>query len=210
MAVTFGDFLDRVGRALKDPNHTQYEVGLIYDSFIAAQNAIMPWIPKIAIFTLEAGEKIYQLDAEIHQVEAVRDTGTGSVLPRATLFPGQYRGDASSSNDWLIYPTGSINFSSALEDDAEVYAQVFWNIPEDEDDTDFELEPPSSCHQGMLYYAMSHCLSPKLISGGNLAQYKARPELGDPEDNPMARNVELLRKLFYDEMLTLPKRDGIV
>lgn len=209
--LDFGEFKDRVLRILGDPGGSLFDTELLYDACVAAHDAILPWVPCTTVAQVEANgdSTVFELPSGAIEIEAVRDTNTGVFLPRSMLVPGNYRGDDIASNDWIEYPPGYLNLAQPIDDPIEVFCVVGWEKPVHPYHDDFWLLPPTSAHQGMVYYAASICLGGKLTSAANIGQYKTKPDIGDPEDNPMQRAAIYFKSLFLDEMSRQPRRHGV-
>lgn len=208
MATSFGDFSARVLRLLKDPQGNQHGVDLIYDGLVAAQAAILPWVPKMATSVLAIGVdgRLLTLPADLYAIQAVQEVASGVFLPKATMIPKTAQTQGSTLTDWLNYPDGYINiFPEQDEGDTfNLFYIAYWANPEDSADTYFELECPSVCHQALVYYAASHCLIPRAASAAGIRQYNQRVDSGTPEDNPLKDMIEYLRNLFFQEMKLMP------
>ena len=211
MSLTFGDFVQRVLRTLGDPAQSLFDDELIFDGALAAHQAILPWIPKYASHTFttgSGGELEYALPSDCYQVQSVQLVVDGTFIPKATLAPNTARniGTQGDYQDWIEYPYGYVSLSSALSEDAElkVYYFALWDAPTSDADQDFVFTAPQQAHQGMVYYAASHCLLPKAVDAANIRQFNQRMDSGNPEHNPLKVEAKYLLERFYGEMKLMP------
>lgn len=206
--TTYGDLINRVLRALKDVDQAKFDDDLIYDGFLAAYDAILPWVPKFAKATATSGSdgSLYELPADCYLVDSVQTVSDGVFLPKSILSPNTVRGAYTTANDWSDYPRGYITLASALDagSSINVYYRAFWDKPSSSSDITHVVEVPAFAHNGMVYYAGSHCLIPESYSTANLNQFKMRPEQGTPVDNPIELMSNFLLNRFYAEMKMMP------
>jgi hypothetical protein len=207
MAPLYADFVLRVLRLIDDPDQNLTDDTLVWVGVVGAHDAILPWVPKLSQTTISSGSDglLFALPADLYQIQAVQLVETGVFLPKANILPNSARGN-TAKNDWLDYPTGYISLSNALVEDAEimVFYLAHWGKPENEQDTDFMIEVPPYAHQGLIYYAGSHCLTPRAVTSASIRQFNQRIDSGNPEDNPLKIESRNLRDLFYQEMKMMP------
>lgn len=206
--TTYNDLVNKVLRVLKDSDGSIYDDELIYDGLFAAHDAILPWVPNFGAVTITAGSdgSRFAVPSNFYSADAVQIVSTGLYIPRSTMSPGTVRNMAyATNNDWTDYPRGYISLSNALEDDSiKLYYRSTWSKPSSASATTFQIEVPTIAHNGMVYYAASHCLSPDVRNNATLGQFKMRPELGAPDDLPFFIVADYFMKRFYAEMKMMP------
>jgi len=207
--TTVNQLRSRVGRLLNDPTLQGYEEGLFYDALSAALDAILPWVPKTAVYALTGdGSAVYTLPDDCYQVETCVVDSTGELLPIATLAPSVFRGEQiAAKNDWLEYPYGSISFSKVISvgETYTLYYLAHWEKPVDKNQLNSNLQPPTYTHQGLVLYATAYMLYPSVISASEVRQFNTKVDSGNPEHNPMQQSASYLLKLFADEMNRHPR-----
>lgn len=214
--MNFGDFRTMLLNTLKANAETTYSNALLYDAFVGAQVALLPWVPKrkLTILTATDQQDTFALPADCYAVEAVQDVASGVFMERAVLQPGKTRNGQNNSRsagfDWVEYPAGSVFLSKPLEVDTQirVYYVAYYAAPTDAEDDAFALEPPRYATMGLVYYAVSHALLPSAVAEGQIAQFKQKIDSGSPTDNPMADLSKFFRQLFLEEMNRLPRLPG--
>lgn len=204
----YSEISARVLRLLDDPTGAQHGVDVVYDGFIAAQKAILPWVPKMArsVLTIGADGYTLTLPADLYAIQSVQEVDTGEFIPRSTMIPKTAQPQGSTLTEWMNYPIGYIRVFPEKDEGEEfvLYYIAYWNAPEDSTDTYFELECPSVCHQALIYYTAAHCLTPRAVGAAGIRQYNLKVDSGTPEDNPLKDAIEYLRNLFFQEMKLMP------
>ena len=200
---------DRLLRLLNNPAGDKYDDDLIYDGFIGAHEAILPWVPKYNVSTLTAGSNgdTFALPSDVYSIQAVQRVEDGKFLSRANMAPALQRNvDSNIENDWIEYPSGYLSLHSALDegDELNVYYLAHWNTPTAAADFNFVIEVPRHAHQGMIYYAASHTLYPVTVSTAAIRRWNLRVDSGDPEDNPLEIIANIYLKRFHEEMKMMP------
>lgn len=207
--ATYDFIQSRIYRLLNDPNATTYGDELVYDGLVAAQEAILPWVPKQAVYTMTSGSDGYllQLPSNLYQIQAIRQVETGKFIQKATMAPLTVRtNDNQNFIDWIDYPSGYISLNYQVEEgtEFEVYYFAHWNLPNDASDIEFVMEVPQYAHQGLVYYAGAHVLIPSAVNSATIRQFNLRVDSGDPEHNPLKVEADYLRSLFFTEMKFMP------
>jgi hypothetical protein len=207
--ATVGNLRDRILRLVDDPSGIGYNDIAIRDALASAQDAILPWIPKLQTSTIVGtGASSYLLPTELYEVQSVVDVITGQSLNRATLSPNSYHGDTiEATNDWILYPSGYISFSKelAVGINYTLYYTARYNELDDPLNTLEVIEPPSWTIVALCYYAASILLVPEAVSASTIRQFNTRVDSGTPEHNPMQKSVTFLQNLFIQEMNRNPK-----
>lgn len=197
MALTYGDITTKVQQLVEDTTNVTAPA-LLRSAVIAALDAILPWVPKLAVDTLTAGATAYTLPDDFVSVEAVVNE-SGVVLPKARLMVGDAIIDVSE-NAWLLYPSGSITFSNELDEDYKLYYLAHWTYPTEGAEEDEALDAPVTVQNGLVYYATAYLILPDAISIAEIRQYGTRVDSGNPEHNPRQRAVDFLLNHFRSEM----------
>jgi hypothetical protein len=207
--ATYDFVQSRIYRLLNDPNGSTYSDELVYDGLLAAQEAILPWVPKKAVQTVTSGSDGYLLvlPSDLYMIQAIREVETGKFLLKGTMAPGTVRhDDYQTFLDWIDYPDGYVSFNYQVDEGSEyeVYYFAHWGIPSNASDITFVMEVPQYAHQGLVYYAGAHVLIPSAVNSATIRQFNLRVDSGDPEHNPLKVEADYLRSLFFTEMKLMP------
>lgn len=210
MSVTLDTLAGRIYRLLEDPDQQTYSEELVYDGVIGAHDAVLHWVPCKKVATLTAtsgsGASIFELPADLFEIESVITASTGNVMSSATLSAGTSRGNPNAENDWLRYPNGYLSVSNALSANEvlTLYYIAFWPKPADETDVDFVIKVPAAAHQGMIYYAASHATAASSVPTAQIRQFATKVDAGTPIHNPLKDISSWFMERFFLEMKMLP------
>jgi len=205
MTMLLGDVKRNVLRILGDPTGAAYTDEIIRDGVIAALYAMLPWVPKVTTTTFagDGATKTFVLPVDLHEVDFIEVLSSSEVIAKAILAPGKYHGDyIAATNDWLLYPTGSISFSKAIPE-GETYTMYylkFWTVPPAGSTDSYVLEPPDRTLTAIIMYTCAHCLMASAVTSADVRQWNIRTDSGVPEQNPVQRMVEWFLKMFNLEM----------
>jgi hypothetical protein len=207
--TTYAELHDRLLRLLNNPGGDKFDDDIVYDGFIAAQDAILSWVPKYGRSTLTAGSNgdTFTLPIDVYSLQSVQRVEDGTFLARATMAPSYQRNiDSSIENDWIEYPTGYLSLHEALDegDELTLYYLAYWNKPASASDFNFVIEVPPHAHQGLIYYAASHALYPSTVSTAAIRRWNLKVDSGSPEDNPLEIIANIYLKRFHQEMRMMP------
>jgi len=207
--TTYVDLHDRLLRLLDDPSGSDYDDDLIYDAYVGAHVAILPWVPKYKVSTITAGSDgdTFQLPSDVYSIQSVQVVEDGTFLARANMVPSYQRNvDSSIDNNWIEYPSGYLSLNEALDegDSLNVYYLAYWSLPSAASDFEFVIEVPQMAHQGMLFYAASHTLYPTTVGTASIRRWNLRVDSGNPEDNPIEIISNIYLKRFHEEMKMMP------
>lgn len=207
--TTYANLHDRALRILDDPAGTDYDDDIVYDSFTAAFDAILPWVPMFNEAILTAGSigDVFQLPDDVYSVQAVQRVEDGYFLPRATIAPNTQRNvSLDIENNWIEYPSGYLSLHATLDEGGElkVYYLAEWPKPSTASDFTFVVTVPSYAHQGMVLYAASQMLLPTGTSTATIRQWNLRVDSGTPEDNPLELMSDVFLRRFHHEMKMMP------
>lgn len=206
--ATVGNLRGRILFLLDDPSAEGYSDTVICDALNSAQDALLPWVPKLGISTIVGTDVTnYILPSDFYEVQSILDT-SGQSLNKATLSPNTYHGLSTDAiNDWILYPTGYISFSKPVATDVSYtlyytarYTEVSMPLA-----LETVLEPPGWTAAALSYFAASVLLVPQAVSAATIRQFNTRVDSGTPEQNPMQKSVTFLQSLFLIEMNRNPK-----
>lgn len=201
--TTLSDFKEKLLRILADPDGQQFDTDLLADGVAAALDAILPWLWKRSVDTLNGdGTTVtFALPADLYKVVSVFDEYQGLYVPRNILQAGRRPGGDETNQDWIEYPAGFLTFANAPEEDVVVYYGAVWTKPTDDADV---LEIPDYGLQALLYYAASHVLMKNATSTANQRQYNIKVDSGTPVMNPLLDVVRYYLERFNIEVGRLP------
>jgi len=206
--TTYNDLVGKVLRLLKDPDQATYDEDIVYDAITAAHRAILPWVPKLQVAELTAGSDgdTFTLPSDVYEVQAVQTLSDYLFISKATLGSGTARGNSQADNDWIEAPNGTLSLSVALSegDLLNIYYLAYWSEPPGTGSSSFVIEVPREAHNGMVYYAVSHCLLTAALDAASIGQFKTRVDSGNPEHNPLKEMSTFYRRLFETEMKLMP------
>jgi hypothetical protein len=206
--TTYNDIVGRLTRLLKDPDQATYDEDICFDAITAAHRAILPWVPKLQVAVLTAGSDgdTFNLPTDVYEMQAVQTISDYLFIPKATLAYGTARGNPNAQNDWIEAPDGYLSLSTALSENAQInlYYFAFWGEPPLATSSTFPIEVPKHAHNGMVYYAASHCLLTASLDAASIGQFKTRVDSGNPEHNPLKEMSTFYRRLFETEMKLMP------
>lgn len=208
MSITFGALSDRITRLMDDA----VEEELLIEAISAAFDAILPWMPKLASAALSTDGTltVFVLPADFYDIEALLDESTGSPLPRASLGAGGYFGTSVKENNWLLFPSGSISLSKAVDSPITMYYLAHYAKPDDTTAAEDALEIPDKAEMGVALYASAYLMLPDIVSIAEISQFKTKVDSGNPEHSPRMRAAEYLLKLFRDEMNRHPSYQRVI
>lgn len=203
--TTLSELRERVYRVLSDKTHGQYDIDLMNDAISASLEAILPWVFKRSMTTLETdGETVtFELPDDYYRVTGVLDVSSGYYIPQNTLAAGQTPGGRSleTNQDWLEYPDKSISLANIPEGDIVVYYAATWEVPVDDEDV---IEAPLWAHRALVFYAASYALLDKASSASNIRQWNVQVDSGTPAMNPMRDMSTYYMERFRIEMERMP------
>lgn len=206
--ATIAELRDRVSRMLGDPGFEGYDPLLFVDGLSMALDAILPWVPKTQIATIEGNDTVtYDLPEHCYEIEACVNDANGEMLPQAILIPGYFRGEQiEGTNDWMEYPHGAISFSKALAvgETYTLYYLAHWEKPVANQFNE-PLEPPEYSHLGLCLYTTAYMILPSAVSAAEVRQWNTKVDSGNPEHNPMQQSTTYLLRLFTEEMNRHPR-----
>lgn len=187
------------GPPLVGADHTQAIIDFAVES---AYDGILPKVWKPATDAIAAGATSHTLPDDAYEMQGVLDILSGDFLPSLILDSRTDYGTGTTGNSWLLYPDNTITFTNEMgSDGGTLFYAAQWEYPVD--DTDI-IEPPVYANTAIVLYMASHMLLSDASSAGSLAQYKAKIDSGDPEDNPLQRLSEMFLRRFDVEMNRLP------
>ncbi len=204
--ATLSDLRDRVLRILSDPGGGQFEPDLIDDGLRASLDAILPWVFKRDVATLEAdgATSSWELPEDLYRITAVFDADSGLYIENNSLSAGTAPGaEIQSNQDWLEYPEGEISLARAPDSDVTLFYGARWAEPEADAD---EIEAPSWCHRALVFYAASYALMEKASASANIRQWNVRVDSGSPVMNPMKDMSSYYLERFKIEVDRMPAR----
>ena len=211
MATVYGEFVEAIYRQLSDPDQEDpsFSEDVVYDAVVAAHDAILPWVPNFNEVELTTGSDpdLFELPDDVYELQAVQLVDDNKkFIPQATLAAGTARGNTLAENDWTESPRGYLSLANDLTegDTIKVYYLARWPVPTSSSDTSFELVVPRHAWQGIIYYALSVILSPKIMDTATLGTFKSKVDSGNPEHNPLKDNANWFRSLFLQEMKMMP------
>jgi len=210
MAFTLGSLRGHVLRLLDDPDGGGYSDDLLLDGISAAFDAILPWIPKTAsiVLTGDGNTTVFDLPADLYEIEAVSSNLNGDIWPRTVLAPGQKLGLwVQEDNQWLDYPVNQITFAKPIRSGelVTILYLSYWDKPTSMTVLEEPLEPPDMALVGITLYAASYLILPSAIGVSEINPFKRKGDSGTPEHNPMQTTSKFLRDLFVQEMSRHPK-----
>ena len=181
---------------------TDFPQAIIDFAVESAFDAILPKVWKPATDAIVAGVTLHTLPDDMYEVEGVLDVLSGEFLPSLILSAQADYGTGTTGNSWILYPDNKITFTNSLgTGGGTLFYAARWETPTDDVDV---LEPPPYANIAIVLYMASHMLLSAASSAGSLAQYKAKVDSGDPEDNPLQRLSEMFLRRFDVEMNRLP------
>jgi hypothetical protein len=191
---------------VEDDERASYKEVLFLDAIASAHDALLPFWPKAQVGSIVASEaKTYDLPTDVFEVEAIVDSGTGEVLPQASLYAGAFLGQqAAAPNDWAMYPAGSVTFFKAPSNDLDLYYSAYWTKPTENTDENDDLEPPDFLVTAMTFYGAAYLITPSAVSITEIRQFNQKQDSGNPEHNPMKKATDWLMSKFLAEMTRLP------
>lgn len=202
--TTLSELRERVYRVLSDPGHGLYTPDMMNDGIVAAMEAILPWVSKRSVATLEADgvANSFELPEDIYRVTAVFDADSGSYLPENSLSSGSRPGmNLDSNQDYLQYPEGYLSLANAPTGDLTVYYGARWAVPVEDEDV---IEAPIWVHRALVFYAASYALLDKASSASNIRQWNVQVDSGTPIMNPMRDMSTYYLERFSAEMARMP------
>jgi hypothetical protein len=205
--ATYEDLLNRVYRALNDPDGTTTGQDTVYDGILHAHEAILPWVPKLDSITITSGsDGTLVLPTNLYQVQSLYYVDANKFIPRLFASPGKYFPTDYDNIGWIDIPFGKLTVQPNPAEGTEfvLYCICYWNVPETEDDISFVIEAPRSAHAGLVYYAASHALVPRAVNSASIRQFNQRIDSGNPEDNPLKAEADWMLNRFFQEMKMQP------
>lgn len=214
MTTTYLELREKILRLLGDPEGAGYDNALILDAVRVAQEAILPWIPKLATTTLTGTgtDKIFALPSDLYTIDAVIVTSSGETIPQAILSPGKTWGENSSgTNNWLEYPSGSITLAKELVsgETYDIFYLAYWTNPTDLTADTFVMEVPAYAIYGLTLYSAAYMMIPNAANAAEMRQWLTKVDSGSPEHNPMMKASNWLISLFQSEMSRHPKHQKV-
>lgn len=168
----------------------------------SALDAILPKIWKPSTDVIAAGATSHTLPDDAYEIQGVLDILGQDFLPSLILDSRADYGTGTTGNSWVQYPDNTITFTNEIgADGGTLFYAAQWEYPDDDTDV---LEPPPYANIAIALYMASHMFLSDASSAGSLAQYKAKVDSGDPEDNPLQRLSNMFLRRFDIEMNRLP------
>lgn len=209
--TTLAQLKSRTLRLIGNSSGEGIEDGLIIDAISAAFDAILPWIPKLATsyLTGDGALKAFDLPADFYSMDAVVYRETGEVLAQAIFAPLSYYGeDIEATNNWLLLPTGKLSFSKTPDTGQifDLYYCATWTKPTIDTNESEELEPPSYLEYAIALYSAAYILMPDTVSySTGIGPYKTKVDSGNPEHNPIQKQLNFLLSQFAAEIGRHPR-----
>ena len=193
--TTFADVVSKVTRILG--TGVTITDALVYDSLFTAQVDILTRIENTKTTTLTADESTvtFALPSDCYKVNGLLNTDDDIFIPMGQIKVGGYFGEYPNTNNFILYPEGSLTFADAPADNHTLYYTAYFDMPDDEDDDDFVLEVPDRALPALYYYTAAYCLVPSAIDSASLRQFGTKIDSGTPVHNPLKDMVEFLIKL---------------
>lgn len=168
----------------------------------SAMDAILPKVWKPVTDTILSGAVLHAFPDDMYEVQGILDVSAGEFVPSLILSSDADYGTGTTGNSWVLYPDNKITFTNELgTEGGTLYYAARWGFPADDSAV---FEPPEYANIATVLYMASHMLLSAASSAGSLAQYKAKMDSGDPEDNPLQRLSNMFLKRFDVEMNRLP------
>lgn len=190
--------LDEYKTALEYLVDEQMDVATAAAAANAALRAVLPFVPKRSIATL-TGDSVttsFDLPDDFYWIDAVVDSN-GNVLPNLRPHDAEYVGP-NYGNAWMLYPEGKITFTTAPDEDVTLYYYAVWGtIPED---LTAQFPTPDYLINALLYYGAAYYLVPGSVSSAEIRQYATKIDSGNPEDNPVGKQVQFMLGMFENEI----------
>lgn len=205
---------------------------LVLESINSALTAIVPWLSKKSIATLEIDRSglpentsfpIVKLPSDVCQIVSIYDP-TDRVFLIPFSIDKNVIGIPLSSTEyplWWEYPMGYISLTpERLLEKPEISQLVIlytttWNQIEDVGETHpwndqtLLMETPNYADNALIYYAASFCLMTASASTSSLRQYDTKIDSGTPTDNPIKDMSNLLMQRFLNEVKLFVSSAGI-
>ncbi len=197
MDMTVGEFRDYMERFLDDAQLTTLE--RVIDGLNAALNALVVYEPKLATTVIEGN-------------------GLSASFPLPDDFywySGFFKSDGSkldvlwpSNADYILptgeyavtlYPTGQATFTPLLSSGEQITLYYYARWRTVASDTDI-IEPPAHWLNALAYYTTAELLIADAIIAAGVRQYNTRVDSGNPEHNPVHKQVLAMRAMFMDEV----------
>lgn len=208
--TTLAQLKNRTLRLIGNAEGEGIESDIIIDGITAAFDAILPWVPKTATISLTGDGilKAFDLPADFYSMDAVVLHDTGEILAQAIFSPSSYYGqNIEATNNWLLLPTGKLSFSKTPSTGQviDLYYCATWAKPEADNESE-ELEPPSYLDYSIALYAAAYILMPDTVSySTGIGPYKTKVDSGNPEHNPIQKQINFLLAQFAAEIGRHPR-----
>jgi hypothetical protein len=196
--MDLGEFKNRVARAVNETLST-IDDDLLNDAMAAALVAILPWVSKISLATLEGDNDLTEFDlpADFYRILSLQDKSTGYILPEAGMQSDAYRLQNVESGNNYILLNSQLSFQNAPYEDVDMMYGALWTVPED--DTD-EIETPLWTHPIMVYYGAFYVLSSEASDTAEIRQWNINVDSGTPAMNPKRDQAQYFLQRFNQEM----------
>jgi hypothetical protein len=179
---------------------------LLMDACHAALHAITTRQWKSACFEIAEEGDVFELPADLLEIDAVYDSTLEIIIPKLTYSVGQSL-TSLEGNSWIDVPYGSITFINALKSSgAKIYYSAAWTLPSDDNDS---LESPEVCLTALILYGASYCYLRKAAEQSELGAVKTRVDAGGPEDIPARLMSDFLLKRFENELTRVPMKQKV-
>lgn len=208
--TTLAQLKARTLRLIGNAEAEGLEQATILDGITAALDAILPWAPKLAttFLTGDATLKAFDLPVDFYSMDAVVLRETGEILAQAIFSPANYYGEKiEATNNWLLLPTGQLSFSKTPSTGQiiDLYYCATWTKPTADNESE-ELETPSYLDYSIALYAAAYILMPDTVAySTGIGPYKTKVDSGNPEHNPIQKQINFLLAQFAAEIGRHPR-----
>lgn len=197
MDMAVWEFRNYLERLLDDAQLT--DITRVIDATNAALNALVVYEPKLSVAHIEGDGELASFPlpddfywysgffkADGSRIEVLWPANSDYLLPT-----GEYIA--------LMYPSGQVTFTPRLSagEHLTLYYYARWAKVTDENSV---IEPPAHWLNALAYYATAELLIADALIAAGVRQYNTRIDSGNPEHNPVHKQVLAMRAMFMEEV----------
>lgn len=189
--------VEQIGGLIKSVTNNE---NLTDDDIVTAVNmavsAITAYKPRrsVSTFSGDGSTTVFDLPSDFYWVDGVFDAN-GEKMNPVSVSDADYIG--SGGVGYILYPHGKITFLTAPTGTATMYYLASWPNITAVTET---IPTPEYLNIAIVHYASAWVLMPEAVSAAQIRQYNTKVDSGNPEDNPVFRQVLGLLNLFYMEV----------
>jgi len=197
MNMTVDEFRQYLEKLLDDPKLA--EITRVINATNAALNALVAYEPRVDTYEFigDGSTASFSLPDDYYWYAGFFDANGARLT---VLWPAESEYILESGEySVIITPSGQVRFHPLLQlnDKVTLYYYARWPLVTDQNS---QIGPAYHWLNALAYYASAELIIADALTAAGVRQFGTRIDSGNPEHNPVARQIEAFRKMFKEEV----------